>query len=212
MTLPIYRLSITYLVFLIFYNNSFGQIKYNLQYIDSTSSEVTIEIELPEPVLSQSLSFVMPRCVPGSYNIILYDRFVQNVTAVGTKSNPIKMQKNSLDAPRWNIADSDIQIKSIRYAVDLAAMEKGIAALSDFSVLRKNYIGMLNYSIFGWIDGTEEKNVSCTVQTFKNWEIYSTLSPKENPDKESYTFNAINYYELADGQTLLGAFRVKKFN
>ncbi len=206
-----YRATFICLLFFIYCKNVNAQLKYKLTYTDSASSLINLEIQLPKPALSQTISFVMPRCVPGSYNIILYDRFVRNITATGSNGHQVEMKKSELDAPRWNIPDSNISISSIRYSVDLAAMEHAINALSDFSVVRKNYAGILNYSVFGWIDGTEAQSVTCNVQTFNNWPVYSTLSPTENPGKGSFTFNAANYYELADGQTVLGNFKVKKF-
>jgi predicted metalloprotease with PDZ domain len=71
---------------------------------------------------------------------------------------------------------------------------------------------LLNYSIFGWIEGTEKEPVSCTVETIASWPIFTSTHPSVSLEKGRLKFNTADYYSLADGQIFIGnRFRVKKF-
>ncbi len=99
----------------------------------------------------------------------------------------------------------------LEYDVDIRMMQDDLG--SDASVIRPGYIGILNYSVFGWIEGMEKEKITCHFSTISGWPVYSTIAPKELPERNSETVNCSNYYQLADGQTMMGpAFQVRKFN
>ena len=58
-----------------------AQLNYHLIYKDSSSSLIKISIQSSAP-LTAPFSFIMPRSVPGGYNIFIYDRFIENINAV----------------------------------------------------------------------------------------------------------------------------------
>jgi predicted metalloprotease with PDZ domain len=189
---------------------SSAQVKYTIKYQDSTSSNIQVIIT-PGTALKAPISFVMPRSIPGTYGISLYDRFILKLTAVTTNGNKIPMVKDAGDAPRWYINDTGKTITKIEYEVDLKGMENKMAP-SDASIIRSRFAGILNYSILGWIDGTQLQPVQCTVNTFEGWPVFSSHTPSTQPGKTNYTFTADNYYSLADGQIFLGpGFRIKEF-
>jgi predicted metalloprotease with PDZ domain len=192
------------------YSSSFTQLKYKLVYSDSTSPIIRISISISVP-LKTPVSFIMPRSVPGAYSITTYDRFIGNLHAITTTGEKILMKKNADDAPRWIANDSGKQISSIEYQVNVDDMERNLAA-SDASIIRRGFAGILNYSLFGWIEGTENQPLQLTVETFSSWPIFSTNQPTATPAKGSLTMLVENYYTLADGQVFLGPqFRVKEF-
>jgi predicted metalloprotease with PDZ domain len=83
---------------------------------------------------------------------------------------------------------------------------------TDASITRSGFVGILNYSIFGWVDGREQEPVQCTVTTFDQWPIFSSNQPTTSMAKGSFTFKTDNYYTLADGQIFLGPkFRLKEY-
>src|SRR5262249_16834268 len=147
---------------------------------------------LPAPV-----TFIMPRSIPGGYGIYTYDKFIDKIYAIGNTGEKYAMTKDNYDAPRWYCMDSGKLISRIEYEVDLDKMEKGLASF-DASVIRPGFAGILNYSVFGWIAGTETQGVQCTVETFNAWPVFSTLQPSTETAKGSFTFKADNYYTLAD--------------
>ena len=155
--------------------NVSAQLSYSLTYTDSLSSKVGIAIQLVEAKRTP-VSFVMPRSVPGAYNILNYDVFIEHLHAINSKGEKVTMLKDDNGAPRWYYADTGESIVRVEYEVNLKKME-GRLSPSDASIIRSDFAGMLNYSIFGWIDGTEQEPAQCTIQTFEGWPIFTTNQP-----------------------------------
>src|ERR1043166_6235525 len=186
-----------------------SQTHYGLVYNDSTNSTVKISIQLSK--LCAKAIFIMPRSIPGGYGIYMYDKFVDHLHAISTDGQMLQMIKDNNDAPRWNCADTSKKISRIEYEVNLDRMERQLAA-SDASIIRPGFAGILNYSIFGWIDGMEEQAIQCSIETFSNWPVLTTLAPSASIQTGSLKFNADNYYTFADAQTFMGPrMRVKEF-
>jgi len=188
---------------------SIGQMHYFLTYSDSSKAIVKVAIESSNP-LSAPI-FVMPRSIPGGYSIYIYDQFVAGLSAVSTMGEKLPLLRDGDGAPRWYCMDTTKKIFRLEYEVNLDRMERQILP-GDASITRSGFAGLLNYSIFGWVDGTEKQPVQCTIETFDHWPIFSTIEPSASPSTGKFTFNTDNYYTLADGQTFIGpSFRVKEY-
>lgn len=189
-----------------FITPGFGQLKYNLDYSDTSNKMLTIKIESSKP-FATPVSFIMPRSIPGRYSGINYFHYIMNLKGKDIDGQIVALKN---EGPRWSANQSGII--SLSYQVDLEKMEKEEHSLSDLSFIRSGYAGLLNYSVFGFIEGVENDSLTCTIKTLTDWPIFSTISPKELMNKGLYSFHCKNYYQLADGQTLIGkALRVKQF-
>jgi len=187
-----------------------SQTYYSLVYKDSINSTIKISIQLSTPLSKTVL--IMPRSVPGGYSIYLYDKFVNHPYAISIDGKRLEMIKDRNDAPRWACADTTQKISRVEYEVDLDKMERQLVA-SDASVIRPGFAGILNYSVFGWIDGTESQPVQCSVETFTNWSVFTTLAPSAQMKTGLLKFSADSYYAFADAQTFMGTqIRVKQFD
>jgi len=198
-------------LFLLFPGFVSAQLTYHLAYKDSSSSVIKVSIETNGTLIAP-ISFVMPRSIPGHYNgAALYDKFIMNLYVINDKGERIAMKKDINDAPHWYYNDTGKIVSRIEYEVNLKKMERTLIP-GDASISRAGFAGILNYSVFGWIDGTEIQAVQCYLETFEQWPIFTTLQPSASMKKGSLAFETKNYYELADGQTFIGtAFRVKEF-
>jgi predicted metalloprotease with PDZ domain len=191
---------------------STAQLKYTVSYKDSSSGILNITVQ-PEAPVAGPISFVMPRAVPGHYSAsATYDKFIVNLYAINDKGEKMEMKKDLNDAPRWYFNDTGKLVTRIEYDVSLRKMERTLVP-GDASITRRGFVGLLNYSVLGWIDGTENEPVQCTVETFAQWPIFTTIDPSTMMAKGSLKFRTENYYELADAQTFVGpATRVKEFH
>jgi len=188
-----------------------AQVHYTMTYLDSSAPVVRITITPPAPVKAP-ISFVMPRSAPGDYSVCMYDKFIQNIFATTQDNEKIPMIKDEDDAPRWHCNDSGKAIIKVEYEVNLLDMEMKMLA-TDASIVRPGFAGLLNYSLFGWLDGMENGPVIFTIMTFSSWPIFNTIEPSANPTHGSLTINVDNYHILADGQVFIGPrFRVKEFD
>ena len=171
---------------------------------------VRISIKPSRP-LGDLVNFVMPRSIPGGYGINKYDDYIEHLYAFGNNGDKFVMIKDENGAPRWSCSNAGKQIVRLEYEVNLNKMERNELP-GDASIIRSRFSGILNYSVFGWIDGKEAEPVQCIVQTFSSWPIFSTIRPSDTLTKGSMKFSADNYYTLADGQTFIGPrFRVREF-
>ena len=189
---------------------STAQLSYKLTYNDSSNSILKISIEPASPVTSP-VSFIMPRSIPGGYGVYIYDKFIENIYSVSIDGKKKPMLKDENGAPRWYCTDTGKIISQVEYEVDLNKMERQVLP-GDASIIRPGFAGILNYSVFGWIDGTEKQTVQCTIETFYQWPVFTTIHPSVSPAKGLLKFNTDNYYTLADGQIFIGPrFRLKEY-
>lgn len=189
---------------------SSGQVSYSITYNDSSSSKVKITIR-PTKLKRGPITFIMPRSVPGAYSMLRYDSFIEGLTAIDNAGETLSIHKDSNGAPRWYCTDTAKVIAQLTYEIDLRKMESQLDP-TDASIIRRGFAGLLNYSIFGWIEGTEQQPVQCTVHTFGQWPVFTSTQPTIQMAKGTLTFNAENYYALADGQLFMGPqFQVKEF-
>lgn len=181
---------------------SFAQSGYTISYTDSSSKILSIRIQLSTPLIAP-LSFVMPRSIPGSYGIAVYDQFVENLVVYTSRGEKYPMQKDPNDAPRWQYLDEGTAVTQLEYQVNLEKMERKTSA-ADASVIRAGFVGLLNYSVLGWVEGLEQQKITCRVLACKNWPIFSTHVPTTNMLRDSLVFTTPNYASLADGQIFMG--------
>jgi predicted metalloprotease with PDZ domain len=188
-----------------------AQVHYTLSYLDSTGGRVQVSIQ-PDKPLTKSIVFIMPRSVPGNYGVTKYDGFIKNILAEGSDGTTRPLVKDEEGAPRWALNDSDFVVKRLTYEVDIKKMEAQLHAASDKSVLRPGFAGLLNYSVFGWIDGYDRRPVRCIIHTYSSWPVFSTIAPSASPAKADLEFETTDYYALADAQTFIGPrFRVREY-
>ena len=188
-----------------------AQLHYTLTYTDSSAEKVWVTIEAAMP-LRAPVVLIMPRSVPGNYAITKYDAFIEQPEARTVDGSSVAMIKSSDGAPRWQYSDSNVRVRRISYVVNLKKMDEQLHAASDKSIVRPGFAGLLNYSLFGWIEDHLRDSVTCTIASFPSWPIFSTLAPSATPARGTLELQTADYYTLADAQTYLGPrFRVKAY-
>ena len=105
-----------------------------------SSSPDHVRVEIEASGLPASGTLVIPRAIPMGYGEAPYDRFVSGVEAYSAEGKPALVRRG--EGPRWEI-EGRSPIARVVYEVDLARMEKEIAAASDASKRRARYVGIL---------------------------------------------------------------------
>ncbi len=160
-------------------------VRYRLEYREhGARPRVTIRIPNDAP---GSHTLVIPRAIPMGYGEQHYDRYVSGVATGGEVARE--------DGPRWRIGAA----RGVSYEVDVAAMEREILEASDASKARTGYLGLIGYSVFGYIDGLESRPIELEVAGPKAWPVFSTLAPGG-----AAKLTARDFYALADSQVILG--------
>jgi predicted metalloprotease with PDZ domain len=179
-----------------------GRVAYELHYAGANDPRVSIRIT-PESPLPAPAALVIPRSYPGGYSFVPYDDFVENISALSPEGNSIECKKD-VDGPRWAIGQEGERISRIEYRVNVGRMEDRIRDSVESSKIRKNYVGLLGYSVFGYIDGLQQASVNLQVDGPGDWPILSTLDPRVAGQKGTAKAQAVSYDVLADSQVVMG--------
>ena len=168
-----------------------GPVVYTLRYPAPGGATIQVRIEAPAPA-SAPRTLMIPRAVPMGYGEETYDSFVSNVRAFDAAGKPLTVVRG--EGPRWSVGSAS----RVEYEVDLARMEQEIADATDSSRVRPGYVSLLGYSIFGTIEGMENRGTELHIEAPKGWPVFSTLAPAGGP------LHAADFYALADSQILMG--------
>ncbi len=179
-----------------------GPVTYRVQYAAPGDCCVRVQMIFSEP-LKAPVALVMPRTYPGGYEQILYDAYVEKISAMDGSGKPVEV-KVAQDGPRWNVGKAGESVERVEYQVDIARMESRILASVETSKVRHGYVGLLGYSVLAFVDGLEERAIKLIVNAPEGWPVLSTLAPKVPAAITSTTAEAPDYYTLADSQILMG--------
>ncbi len=175
---------------------------YTVSYSENSPGRLYLSISAHDPVKG-SVAFVIPRAIPSGYGLQYYDRYVENVKAFDASGGSLKTEK-AADGPRWNIDATGSGLSRVEYEVDLKAHEMGVLNASDQSIARDGYVGLLGYSVLGYLDGLDDKPVTLKIKGPPDWPVFSTLAPKVPADKWEASAAAADFFELADSQIMMG--------
>jgi predicted metalloprotease with PDZ domain len=178
-----------------------GPVLYRLTLDTAGDSTISISMTLPDDPVGP-LTLIIPRAVPMGYSQQLYDRYVSDVSARGTDSVPMNVERK--DGSRWQIGTTGARVRQINYRVDLARMERELLSATDSSRARSGYAGILGYSVFGYLEGWEGRAVRLEVEAPADWPVFTTLAPVAPPARGRTTADAPDFYTLADSQVTMG--------
>lgn len=174
---------------------------YIVEYSTARIGRVHIVIQPSQP-LKGPVTLVIPRAIPSGYAQQFYDRYVVDVKATSEVGTALKTERE--DGPRWRVGSADTAVARIEYDVDLARHEGEITAAADTSKARPKYVGLLGYSVFGYLEGSDNQPIRLEVSGPEGWPVFTTLAPKAVADRTKTAGEAANFYALADSQVAMG--------
>jgi len=197
---------------IISFTNSYAQssVLYTLTHTPN-SKKIKIELEF-DVVSTNTAKLVIPRSGPGTYDLTNYLSFIDNVKGYSVSD---KVLKGAIgDGSFFLFKEKDKFLKKISYEVDIKKMELNLLGGFSSSKMRENYLGLLGYSVFGFVESLENRPIVLNIKTNKQWPIFSTLKPSIERKKGAEIYEIDNFSLLADAQFLLGnsvqVFQVKE--
>ena len=145
----------------------------------------------------------MPRNYSGGYSLFLYDRFVENVKAFSPSGAALAVRRAE-NGPRWSLGKGGESVARIAYDVDVSRMEREIWKGVATSKVRPGYVGVLGYSVFAFVDGSERRPAFLEVRAPEGWPVLATLAPAVPAPAGTVSARAPDYDTLADSQILMG--------
>ncbi|HET7117172.1 MAG TPA: hypothetical protein VFI29_11805 [Hanamia sp.] len=182
---------------------------YTITY-NGSPDNISIDIRLPK-AYKGPVQLIIPRSAPGSYGVVFYDHYLSSIKGYDDNGDVVSVTRG--EGPRWIIGDSSSNVLHITYGMDLKKMEKEELMSIDASKIRSNYVGILGYSVFGFIDGFEYTKIKLFIKVPEGWPVFTTLSPKFPLIKNKMELPVDNFDLLADAQIMMGtALEVKRFD
>jgi predicted metalloprotease with PDZ domain len=182
-----------------------AKVAYRIALERAGDTSVSVSLTLPEPAPAP-LVLVIPRAVPMGYSQHPYDRFVSDVAAEGEAGAPVTVERE--DGPRFRIVartgEPAVRVRRVSYRVDLGRMEHEILGASDSSRARPRYAGLLGYSVFGYLEGWQDRPIRLEVEAPPDWPVFTTLAPAAPPPPGRALAAADDFYALADSQVAMG--------
>ena len=175
-------------------------LQYTLRY-SPEDAFVSVEIEF-DAMNASTIKLVIPRSAPGTYDLTNYLAFVDQVT--GSTMDGEDVPGTVGDGSFFAFEASDEMIHKVRYRVDLQKMEQQLLGGFASSKIRDNYVGILGYSVFGFLEGANNRAIQLTIECAPDWPIFTTLSPSLNRSYGSIEQQVENFDLLADAQYILG--------
>ncbi|NVJ64583.1 MAG: hypothetical protein HWD84_10195 [Flavobacteriaceae bacterium] len=163
--------------------------------------KLTIQITF-DALSASDANLVIPRSAPGTYILTNYIAFVDDV--VGYTTTGKQLQGMIGDGSFFTFGESNDLLNKVSYTVDIQKMEIDLLDASTSSKAREDYLGLLGYSVFGFMEGLETEPINITINTDPSWPVFSTLRPDINRKFGTDSYEAKNYGELVDAQYLLG--------
>ena len=174
---------------------------YRVELARAGETSVAVSLELPADAAAP-VTLVIPRAVPMGYSQQEYDRYVGAVAASGSRGEALAVERE--EGPRFRIGTAGASLRRLSYRVDLVRMEREILSSSDASRARPRYVGLLGYSVFGYVEGWQTRPVRLEVAAPADWPVFTTLAPAATPARGRASGDATDFYALADSQLAMG--------
>jgi predicted metalloprotease with PDZ domain len=168
-------------------------------FIDITSyadDQLTVSI-VPPLIESDTAFFIMPKVVPGTYDISDFGRFVNDFEAINSSGEPLPIDR--IDNNRWQIARAN-ELYTIRYRID-DSFDHPVASLEIFrpggtSFEDEAYL----FNLFGMVGYIEQaKNVHFELQVKRPTNLYGATALDRLEGEEMVDrFQADTYFDLHD--------------
>jgi predicted metalloprotease with PDZ domain len=176
-------------------------VTYSLAYREDRPSLVSVRIDLP-PLPPGPKVLVIPRAIPMGYGEQPFDRFVAGVSAHSAAGTRLSVERS--EGPRWLLGGAEESVARVDYEVDIGRMEQEIVAASDTSKVRPGYLSILGYSVFGYLEGLEERELRLAIEVPASWPLLTTLAPRVPLPRGRASAGAPGFYALADSQIVAG--------
>lgn len=175
----------------------------NLNYTMTLTAVGKVEIEITGVMIKpNNARFIIPRSAPGTYELTDYSLFIENITAFTVSGKKVIGSKG---LGSYFMFQTDEQLMSLRYEVDLNNMEESLLGSFASSKFRTAYAGILGYSVFGFWDGYEDFAVQLTIESQASWPMFTTHNPVAGLQHGLIELDIENYALLADAQYLFGS-------
>jgi predicted metalloprotease with PDZ domain len=180
------------------FHNGLGQGKYAYSVDLTKVKEDQLEIVLQAPTITtKTITFFMPRIIPGNYRIADYGKFVHNLEAKDAKGKVLPVKQTSVNS--WMISEAN-KLRTIKYTVE--DIWESTIAHDIYDMSGTNFEEQKNFvlntpGIFGYFEGMKKVAFEISVTKPQGFYAATPLSPVSS-DNSRDTFVVTNADDLYD--------------
>jgi predicted metalloprotease with PDZ domain len=175
---------------------------YTVDLTAAKNDQLLVELDVPDLAKApKNIKFFIPKIVPGTYAVYNYGKFVEGFKAFDKKGKELKVSHT--DPNTWEIKKSS-KIAKISYLVNDswdadAEKQKPLPFEPAGSNIEadKNFV-INTHCFFGYFEGMTKRPYTVKFKHQPNF-FGATALQRKQTDKETDTYVANNYNDLADG-------------
>ncbi len=171
---------------------------FKLNLNDVQNDLLLVTLDVPK-LKAKTLTYHIPKIVPGTYSIYDFGRFVSKFKALDKNGNELPVEHP--DANTWVIKNAK-NLSKISYMVedswDTKQKEPFVFEPAGTNIEDKTNFVLNNHGFFGYFKGHEQRKYYVSVSKPKNF-YGSTGLERKGGDASTDIFYAQNYHYLVDG-------------
>lgn len=166
--------------------------------------KVLVEIN-PGAFTRESVTFLIPKTVPGTYSNDNYGKYLEGFKALDYKGNEIDFSK--IDENSWAINDARNLDKVLYYVNDTydseGTVEEAVFSPAGTNILKGENFMLNLHGFVGYFDGFKEVPYELVIKKPTNLESTTSLPNKpEGTDPTTEVFVASRYFDVIDNPIL----------
>lgn len=158
--------------------------------------KVSVELIAPK-IKKSSITFYMPKIIPGTYTVYDFGRFVSEFKAFDESGNELPVTHPEVNA--WKISNAK-SLHKIAYKVDDTFDDnpgKQVYGMSGTNIEAGKNVVLNGHGFYGYFEGMQQKQYEINVERPKDFYGSSALIPVRN-NHEFDTYTTQSYNHLAD--------------
>ncbi|XLS28225.1 peptidase M61 [Flavobacteriaceae bacterium M23B6Z8] len=177
--------------------------------VNIQDDRVMVEID-PGRFTAQTVTFYIPKTVPGTYSVDNYGQYLEEVKAFDYNNTPLEV--NQIDLNSWQIKNAT-QLDRITYWVNDTfdsenTKEEPVFSPAGVNIQQGSNFVLNLHALVGYFDNLTNLNYELIVRSPKELNGYTTLTKIETPkallneDYDTDVYLANRYFEVTDNPIL----------
>ena len=183
------------------------KIVYSLTLDQSKTQRLLLEIAIPNPG-TKSVTFSIPAWTPGFYQLLHFERSIEQVKAEDDSNHSLTVKHASLRS--WQVSGYEAPTAKIFLRYEVKAVDKGFGFFGSMFDSKSQTAYVNGASAFMYLEGEKQYPVEMKLKLPAGWKAATPLDeqPQNNLNKEPevHSYLAKDYDELIDCPLQLGKF------
>ena len=182
--------------------------------VNVVDDKVTVTLD-PGAFTMETVSFYIPKTVPGTYSTDNYGKYIENFKAYNYKGDELTVSKTGDNT--WNISDGK-KLDKVTYRVNDTydteyEVEEPVFSPAGTNILKGETFMLNLHGFIGYFKGLKEVPYTLNISTPKELKASTSLTKKKEEEEnlDIDTFYANRYFEVIDNPILYAKSNTETF-